>query len=673
MKQLTWFDGSEEFKINKPIRLIELFAGYGSQSLAMRYMGIPYESWRISEWAVNSILAYKDLHHPNDNTDYSEGMTDAEVKEQLRGKISIDYSNPIADKQLERMSGKRAREIWNSAVASHNLLSITGVHGEDLCIDEDHCYIMTYSFPCVPKGTLIRTYDWYKPIEEIKVGDYVRTHKARPCKVLKTMNRVADHINTIKAVGVPELKVTDEHPLYVLRDGELQWVRAKDLRMTDMLTMNYGWHPIDKNLDEKELWLIGRYVADGYLNKFSPNSVHFAIGNKKVEEFEKNVPEWFMEKVTKFQKIGCMDYRIADDRLRKICEEFGTGAMNKKLPSWVFGMDLWQQQSFFAGYIAGDGHIRKRINRDQVMWSTVSHELALGMQQLVIDMYGFVPSMTIRRDRRKPTHHDVYNLQYTCGRHLFQESAYDGSMLKPAVKIKSITRTEQPIEVYNIEVEDDNSYIAENVIVHNCQDLSIAGEQAGMKRESGTRSGLLWEVERILNECKVKPQVLLMENVPNLLSEAHRGDFGEWVRTLDAMGYVSEWEVLNSADFGIPQNRQRVFMVSVHGDYFYEFPQKTGRKYKLLDFCDDKADEKYYIKKSNVEYVEKGKTSESGIEILNAEVDGTSRTIKAHIGQTSMANFVRSDSFGATGVREWCSQNVNVERERGQQGGAKRR
>ena len=90
MKQFSWFDGGEEYKIDKPLRLIELFAGYGSQNLALKYLGIPHESWRISEWAVNSILAYKDLHHPDDETDYSQGMTDIIVMDEKVIEVQVD-------------------------------------------------------------------------------------------------------------------------------------------------------------------------------------------------------------------------------------------------------------------------------------------------------------------------------------------------------------------------------------------------------------------------------------------------------------------------------------------------------------------------------------------------------------------------------------------------------
>lgn len=105
-----------------------------------------------------------------------------------------------------------------------------------------------------------------------------------------------------------------------------------------------------------------------------------------------------------------------------------------------------------------------------------------------------------------------------------------------------------------------------------CQDLSVAGMQRGMKKGSGTRSGLLWEVERLLTEMEERPQILLMENVPQVISDKFIGDFRQWLAFLQSIGYSSKYEVLNAKNYGIPQNRERCFMVSWQGDYYYDFP-----------------------------------------------------------------------------------------------------
>ena len=111
-----------------------------------------------------------------------------------------------------------------------------------------------------------------------------------------------------------------------------------------------------------------------------------------------------------------------------------------------------------------------------------------------------------------------------------------------------------------------------------CQDLSVAGLGKGMKKGSNTRSGLLWEVQRILEECKEKPQVLLMENVAQVHGKKNLADFNAWMDFLKSKGYQNFWQDLNSKDYGIPQNRVRCFMVSVLSDGYvdYEFPEKSN-------------------------------------------------------------------------------------------------
>lgn len=131
-----------------------------------------------------------------------------------------------------------------------------------------------------------------------------------------------------------------------------------------------------------------------------------------------------------------------------------------------------------------------------------------------------------------------------------------------------------------------------------CQDLSKAGKQRGMTKGSGTRSGLLWEVERILNECKEKdslPQVLLMENVPDVIGTKNYEDFMKWYVALENMGYQSYYKVLNAKDYGIPQNRERCFMVSILGEYNYTFPKPIPLRLKLKDMLEESVGEKYYI------------------------------------------------------------------------------
>jgi len=136
-----------------------------------------------------------------------------------------------------------------------------------------------------------------------------------------------------------------------------------------------------------------------------------------------------------------------------------------------------------------------------------------------------------------------------------------------------------------------------------CQDLSLAGKGKGMEKGSGTRSGLLWEVERILSECDVKPQVLIMENVTQVHGAGNEEHFKQWMLRLEEMGYQNYWHDLSATEFKIPQTRNRTFMVSILGDYNYKFPKKTKLKLRLKDLLENNVDEKYYLSQKMIEYI----------------------------------------------------------------------
>lgn len=128
-----------------------------------------------------------------------------------------------------------------------------------------------------------------------------------------------------------------------------------------------------------------------------------------------------------------------------------------------------------------------------------------------------------------------------------------------------------------------------------CQDLSVAGKGRGMTKGSGTRSGLLWEVERLLNEVENLPQVLLMENVPQVHGKKNIDDFQDWIDFLESKGYTNFWQDLNAKEYGVAQNRNRTFMVSILGKAKFEFPKPIELKYVMKDYLEDEVEEKYYV------------------------------------------------------------------------------
>ena len=159
----------------------------------------------------------------------------------------------------------------------------------------------------------------------------------------------------------------------------------------------------------------------------------------------------------------------------------------------------------------------------------------------------------------------------------------------------------EPTDIRNVKGEDLGIVDTQNftyLLTYSfpCQDLSLAGKQRGMTKGSGTRSGLLWEVERLLNETENLPQVLLMENVPQVHGTKNIDDFNLWIDFLKSKGYSNFWQDLNAKDYGVAQNRKRCFMVSILGNEFYEFPQPVKLNKCIKDYLEDEVDETYYIK-----------------------------------------------------------------------------
>ena len=144
-----------------------------------------------------------------------------------------------------------------------------------------------------------------------------------------------------------------------------------------------------------------------------------------------------------------------------------------------------------------------------------------------------------------------------------------------------------------------------DLITHGspCQSISLAGLQHGADKGSGTRSSLMWETVRIVE--KLKPKYVIWENVKNLLSKKHRHNFDAYLETMESLGYTNNYQVLNAKDYGIPQNRERVFTISIRKDIDkgYSFPGPQELKLRLKDMLENEVDGKYYLSDKMIEYI----------------------------------------------------------------------
>lgn len=169
------------------------------------------------------------------------------------------------------------------------------------------------------------------------------------------------------------------------------------------------------------------------------------------------------------------------------------------------------------------------------------------------------------------------------------------------------TNNKVNVQKTHLDLTETDKYDYITVYTFPCQDLSVAGKQQGMSRGGGTRSGMLWEVERMLKEChennKPLPKVLVMENVIQVHGKKNKEHFDEWCNFLNSIGYINNWKNLIATDYGIPQTRKRCFMVSILNNANYEFPEKMPLQIKLKNLLEKDVNEKYFLSEKMINYV----------------------------------------------------------------------
>lgn len=187
-----------------------------------------------------------------------------------------------------------------------------------------------------------------------------------------------------------------------------------------------------------------------------------------------------------------------------------------------------------------------------------------------------------------------------------------------------------------------------------CTDISSAGEQKGFEEDSGTRSSLLWECRRPI--AAKRPKFLLMENVKALVSDKYRPLFLKWESWLRSLDYVNYTEILNAKDYGVPQNRERVFMLSILNGCWYEFPHPVRLEKRLKDVLELEVDEKYFLNERGINYVKKklGKYT-----AINGEV-AMCLTAKGCANWTGTFISDKSIQIGATKETDWNRQQYQV-------------
>lgn len=150
-------------------------------------------------------------------------------------------------------------------------------------------------------------------------------------------------------------------------------------------------------------------------------------------------------------------------------------------------------------------------------------------------------------------------------------------------------------------VEHGNPTIHCLVYSTPCQSVSTAGKQRGMKKGDDAASSLIWHTEKSI--ATLRPKWLLLENVKGMINKRNKADFDQWCGVLESYGYTNYWQILNAKDYGVPQNRERVFLVSILDETAFEFPKPFPLTKRLRDMLEANVDQSYYLKDEQVQRI----------------------------------------------------------------------
>ena len=692
-EQCSIFDFVDDdyiYKINKPIRLIEFFAGVGAQHKALTNIKANFESYKICEWALPSIIGYNAIHLGNFNGVWDNETDKNKIAQFLYDKgVSLNYNEPATLEQLKRIDIERLRQCANSIVNLHNLVDISRVKGDTLeVVDKDkYTYMLTYSYPCITEDSLILTKDGYKQYKDLQVGEYVLTKSNTWQKIAKKFDNGIHKTYYLQGMGFENIHCTANHKFYVrekYREGhkgirkfkEPEFKQVKDITKNDYFGITVIKEEIPFFTEDLDFWwLIGYYLGDGWLIK-GCNEIKLACNETKLLKLKEHIDRMLKNlysnkyQYTYYKERTCYKLRFCNKEIYDfILKNIGTGCYDKSLSGNILMMPKKQLNALLEGYIDSDG---SRV-KNHIQFTSVNRKLIYSISCIINKVYNRptciykteVSPKKLIEDRlvnQKPQ----YMLRFKPTTDIQDKAFYeDGYIWYPFTKLVE----DKEEHVYNMEIENDHSYIVQGCISKNCQDLSLAGKLKGQVEGSGTRSSLLWEIGRILQELKLigsLPQILLMENVPNCHGSNNIKEWHKWTKTLEKLGYKNFWKDLNSKDYEIPQTRNRCYMVSILdcGDKVYNFPKKKKLKLLLKDLLESNVDEKYYLSDKMINYCtgvnqKKSKYNRSGIfayALEKANIDGIANAITTAAGQRALDNFI-IDNTNNKRLNETLSQN----------------
>ena len=511
--------------------------------------------------------------------------------------------------------------------------------------------IVSFGSPCFPAGTMILTERGYINIEDVVVGDKVLTHKNRWRTVTAVGHRESE---TIKLKGNIDLETTANHPIYsadikksylCLPDGKHsrykslinigEWTPAENMahkQWATPMTADKLEVPVERRctLRQKALpemnsafwYFVGRWLGDGWvrdsIRKERPTGK--GVGGILLCDSESKLQE-LIDTVKPISSKFCIAHertavkvRFTSQLLCKwLVKHFGKGAGNKRIPGFVYGLDWVYRSQLLKGILDSDGY---KVRANRYVIQSISKVLILGVR-LLAESLGFSTSITHQKNSathiiegRIVNQKDTYILNIIFNPNRRTGLPHDGHKW---YLCRSATPTNTTKTVYNISVDEDESYIADSIVVHNCQSLSVAGQQAGINLHcpscnhiespysgvtkcpvcgeilSLTESGLFLHAIRLVKEMREAtngeyPKIIIFENVSGALSSNNGNDFycvlkefcglmgerlpdsrpAKWPSAGEILAESCSlaWRTFDAQYWGVPQRRRRIFLVA---------------------------------------------------------------------------------------------------------------
>jgi intein/homing endonuclease len=416
---------------------------------------------------------------------------------------------------------------------------------------------MVWENVCFSGDTLVPCETGYKQISKIVVGDRVKTKSGLYMPVAKIHKTPRQDVIRVKLSGSEDLLVTPNHPIYArvkeqTRTGRIfhepTWVPAGELTPKHMVAYKIDVPDLPSDfITEEEAWAVGRWLADGSvdLTKSNPR-IFISCGLKKANDVRNRLSFLPYPIHENMPHPNAINFAFTSSEFYSLIASAGIGAGNKQVPTYVFRLPFHLQKCVLDGYLSGDGSTRCRYGSTEVSATTASRELAYGVARLIRNVYRVGVGISVRhlRDGRIggriiKANYPAYSICATIDGKYTTHYVDSEFVWQP---VKAVSDIERRINVYNLSVLEDNTYGANDIVVHNCGAFSV--------NQGKDFQAVLTEIVRVIEP-----------DAPDVPMPEKGWPYAGCVYD-ELGGWSVAYRVHDAQYWGVPQRRRRIALVA---------------------------------------------------------------------------------------------------------------